>query len=109
MSRWLGRLTRIRLDYPGLVVAIWFFCLSLTPSLLPRPWYLQGVISGIVTATGYAVGRATSWTVRHVVRWLGLDRRFAPRTGQHCKQNPGTPRVRGPGTGTVVRRRPCGR
>ena len=71
---WLTRAARVRLNYTGLVLAIWFFCLSLTPSLLPRPWYLQGVISGIVTATGYAVGRGASWTVHHLIRWPGLDR-----------------------------------
>jgi uncharacterized membrane protein len=69
-----GRLRILRLDYTGLVVAICFFCLSLTPSLLPRPWYLQGAVSGILTATGYAVGVAVYWTIRHAARrsWSDL-------------------------------------
>jgi uncharacterized membrane protein len=33
-----------------------FYCLSLTPSLLPRAWFLQGVVSGITAAMGYALG-----------------------------------------------------
>jgi uncharacterized membrane protein len=59
---------RLRLDLPGLATAACFFCLSVTPSLLPRPWYLQGAISGVVTTTGYAVGIVIGWTVRHLVR-----------------------------------------
>ena len=34
-------------NYTGLVVAAMFFGLSLTPSLLPRDWFFQGLISGI--------------------------------------------------------------
>jgi uncharacterized membrane protein len=29
---------------------------SLTPSLLPRTWIVQGLISGVSTAAGYAIG-----------------------------------------------------
>ena len=38
------------------LIGIVFFCLSLTPSLLPRPILLQGVLSGLVLAVGYGVG-----------------------------------------------------
>jgi uncharacterized membrane protein len=76
-SRLRTRLALSRLDFIGLATAVCFFCLSLTPSLLPRPWYLQGVVSGILTATGYAVGVAVAWTVRHVVRWPAA-RRIGP-------------------------------
>ena len=31
----------------GLTGALLFYCLSLTPSLLPRVWYLQAVMSGL--------------------------------------------------------------
>ncbi|MBD3142432.1 alpha/beta hydrolase [Microbispora bryophytorum] len=44
------------LDTAGIVLAATFFSLSLTPSLLPRPWTLQGIIAGVLTATGYLVG-----------------------------------------------------
>ncbi len=39
----------------------------MTPSLLPRPWVLQAVISGIVTATGYGLGLVVAWLVRRLV------------------------------------------
>ncbi|HET6533644.1 MAG TPA: alpha/beta-hydrolase family protein [Actinoplanes sp.] len=44
------------LDLTGFTLAATFYCFSLTPSLLPRAWYLQGVVSGITAATGYGVG-----------------------------------------------------
>jgi uncharacterized membrane protein len=36
----------------GLAVALVFFTWSMSPSLLPRAWYLQGVAAGIGVATG---------------------------------------------------------
>jgi uncharacterized membrane protein len=33
-----------------------FFCLSLTPSLLPRDWLFQGLIGGLNAAIGYGIG-----------------------------------------------------
>ncbi|WP_199546736.1 alpha/beta-hydrolase family protein [Streptomyces sp. N35] len=49
-------------------VATVFFWLSLTPSLVPRPWLLQGVIGGITAAIGYAVGSLLSSLFRWVVK-----------------------------------------
>ncbi|MCP2291860.1 alpha/beta hydrolase [Nocardia amikacinitolerans] len=43
-------------NYVGLVVATLFFCWSLTPSLLPRDWLFQGLVSGVNAAIGYGVG-----------------------------------------------------
>jgi uncharacterized membrane protein len=43
-------------DLSATCAATVFFWLSLTPSLVPRPWYLQGVIGGITAAIGYAIG-----------------------------------------------------
>lgn len=48
----------------GLAVALLFFAWSMTPSLLPRPWYLQGVATGISIAIGYGLGCAVAWVVR---------------------------------------------
>ncbi|GLP73716.1 membrane protein [Mycobacterium antarcticum] len=46
----------LRLDFGGVAVATVFFCLSLTPSLLPRDWLFQGLIGGINASIGYAIG-----------------------------------------------------
>jgi hypothetical protein len=40
--RWLRARKRLRYDFVGSVSAVIFFCVSVTPSLLPRPWFLQG-------------------------------------------------------------------
>ena len=56
------------ISHTGLIVAILFFAASLTPSLLPRPWMLQGVVSGVATAVGYGVGAGLAW----LWRWLEL-------------------------------------
>ncbi len=46
----------VRLDFVGIPVGALFFCLSLTPSLLPRDWLFQGLIGGINVAIGYGIG-----------------------------------------------------
>ena len=46
----------VRLDFTGVVFAALFFCLSLTPSLLPRDWLTAGIIGGINAAIGYGIG-----------------------------------------------------
>jgi uncharacterized membrane protein len=48
VRRWLG--------LGGFTGAVVFYCLSLTPSLLPRGWLMQGVVSGLTAAMGYAAG-----------------------------------------------------
>ncbi len=40
----------------GLIFGLAFFCLSLTPSLLPRDYVVQGVLSGTVFTAGYCIG-----------------------------------------------------
>ena len=77
--RWLFR----RLCFGGLCGALLFFCLSLSPSLLPRGVVLQGVLSGITAAIGYGFGSAASAITRKIQSaepqprtkrrgWLGL-------------------------------------
>src|SRR5690625_3029746 len=51
-----------RLDLGGVLVGAFFFCLSLTPSLLPRTWLFQALVSGITMTMGYAIG-AGLWAV----------------------------------------------
>lgn len=46
----------VRLDFAGIAVGAVFFCLSLTPSLLPRDWLFAGLIGGINAAIGYGLG-----------------------------------------------------
>lgn len=38
-----------------------FFCVSLTPSLLPRDFVVQGILSGIVFVAGYSIGWSGYW------------------------------------------------
>lgn len=40
----------------GLVIGLAFFCISLTPSLLPRDFIVQGILSGLVFVAGYTIG-----------------------------------------------------
>lgn len=65
-----------RLNFVGLVVGLLFFCASLLPSLLPRPWLYQGLISGVAIVIGYSLGVLLSQTYR----WLSL-----PEVPKHAK------------------------
>jgi uncharacterized membrane protein len=47
-----------RLSIFGLLLGTLFFAFSLTPSLLPRPVLVQGVLSGLSFAAGYGLGIA---------------------------------------------------
>ena len=47
-----------RLSGIGLLVGAVFFAFSLTPSLLPRPFLIQGALSGVSLAAGYGLGVA---------------------------------------------------
>ncbi|CAJ1579668.1 alpha/beta hydrolase [[Mycobacterium] wendilense] len=46
----------LRLDFTGIAIGTLFFCLSLTPSLLPRSWQFAGLIGGMNAALGYGLG-----------------------------------------------------
>ncbi|MEV5649401.1 alpha/beta-hydrolase family protein [Nocardia sp. NPDC052254] len=58
----------IALNYVGLVSATVFFAWSVTPSLLPRDWLFQGLISGLNAAIGYGVGCLLEWGFRTLIR-----------------------------------------
>lgn len=58
----------------GLFGAWLAFAASMTPSLLPRPWYLQGLASGAFVTLGYGVGAAAS----AILRRIGFDPISAP-------------------------------
>ncbi|UGY11391.1 alpha/beta hydrolase [Phyllobacterium pellucidum] len=50
----------------GLLVGILFFAASLTPSLMPRSYLVQGALSGFCAALGYGVGVACVWLWRYL-------------------------------------------
>lgn len=60
----------------GLSFALLFFAWSMSPSLLPRVWYLQGVATGISVAIGYGVGCG----IAGVVRRCGISPQWSQRT-----------------------------
>ncbi len=55
------------LDFVGLVVALFFFAWSLSPSLIPREWYYQGLISGVTGIVAYGIGVLVAFPAR---RWI---------------------------------------
>lgn len=57
----------VRLDFVGAAFGALFFCLSLTPSLLPRDWLFAGLIGGINAAIGYGIGVVIGKAFRHFV------------------------------------------
>ena len=61
------RVVRHAPSVTGVAVAVGFFCLSLTPSLLPRAWFLQGAVSGITAAMGYGVGATIGAAARRLL------------------------------------------
>ena len=57
----------------GLFLAAALFLVSTSPSLLPRTWYYQGLVSGICAATGYALGVLMAWAGQRLARLLDLS------------------------------------
>ena len=70
----------LRLDFTGMAFAAMFFCLSLTPSLMPRDWFMAGLIGGINAAIGYGLGVLAGGLVRRLVlrgrSWWPLSTRL---------------------------------
>ena len=80
--RWLAATRRYLAGFSpaGLAGALVFYCLSLTPSLLPRAWYLQAVMSAVTAAIGYAAGLLAGWLLRSLIPWRpGRVARYAGR------------------------------
>src|SRR5687767_8464582 len=91
--RWLPHYT-----WSGTLGALLFGCASLTPSLLPRGWVLQGIIAGITAAIGYGLGVAVAWFVAELTEsrlsagfrrraWqvLAVARSEERRVGKECR------------------------
>jgi uncharacterized membrane protein len=51
----------------GLFATVLSVCLSLTPSLLPRTWMIQGIVSGLSACLGYGAGVTMSCLARRIV------------------------------------------
>ena len=60
------------LSRTGLLFGAAYFLTSMAPSLLPRTWYYQGLISGLCAAVGYGLGVFVAWLVRTVARLVDL-------------------------------------
>lgn len=45
----------------GMVLGLIFFAASLTPSLMPRSYLVQGALSGISAGVGYMIGTTLTW------------------------------------------------
>ena len=52
---------RLSLSTTGLLVGTLLFATSLSPSLVPRPFLLQALLSGVAFSAGYAVGVFLHW------------------------------------------------
>ena len=74
----LGRIFTSRLSGPGVAVALFFFALSLQPSLLPRTALFQGVVSGVTMMIGYGLGVMGQWAWNY----LGLPKPEPASTAQ---------------------------
>ncbi|MEV0246109.1 alpha/beta-hydrolase family protein [Nocardia sp. NPDC050712] len=68
----------IRPNYTGVVIGAIFFAWSVSPSLLPRTWIFQGLVSGISAIIGYGVGCVLEWAFRKWV-WPRLPARIRAR------------------------------
>jgi uncharacterized membrane protein len=56
-----------RYSLAGVTGALLFACVSFTPSLVPRAWYVQGVVAGISAAFGYGLAVFLAWLVHAIV------------------------------------------
>jgi uncharacterized membrane protein len=71
-------------SFVGLLFATLFFAVSVTPSLLPRIYFVQGVLSAFALAIGYGVGLGLLGIyrflelpeprerVRHILKWVAV-------------------------------------
>ncbi|MDV3219835.1 alpha/beta hydrolase [Intrasporangium sp.] len=74
-----------QLSGTGLFFAAGYFLISMSPSLLPRTWYYQGVISGLSAAAGYGLGVLVAWIVRGLARLIDLRISVSPETGHFLR------------------------
>lgn len=61
------------LSFTGSVLATIAYAASFTPSLLPRPWLLQGIITALSMLSVYWIGVLLGWIGRAIARWAHLE------------------------------------
>lgn len=59
---------KIKTNFIGILMATSWFTAALTPSLVPRPWHLQGLAAGIALVVGYYIGTGLSALWRRFVK-----------------------------------------
>lgn len=64
------------LSTTGVVAATLAWCISLAPSLIPRNWLFQAILTGILVAIGYGFGAMLGG----FTRWLGFTTPWGNRT-----------------------------
>ncbi len=64
LKGWLRWIFTRGLCFGGLVGALIFFVVSISPSLLPRGWFFQAIVSGISIVIGYGIGSMVSAIAR---------------------------------------------
>lgn len=69
-SGW-GKAVR-RLSLPGLTIALFTIWMALSPSLIPRVWWVNTLLIGLSMTFGYAVGRLLEMLASAVARWTSL-------------------------------------
>src|SRR4051794_23314498 len=62
------------LSTEGVLIGTLFFAASLTPTLLPRNYLTQGLLSGASLATGYGIGALVRWLWSYLQLPLPRDR-----------------------------------
>lgn len=55
------------------VLALVGYLASMSPSLLPRTWLIQGAIAGVCAAGGYALGRLLEIVFGAIARWAEVE------------------------------------
>lgn len=78
--RWLHRLS-----LPGMTIALFSIWMALSPSLIPRLWWVNALVIGLSMTFGYAVGRLLGALYDAVVRWTSLHVSMSPRAGRNLR------------------------
>lgn len=76
----------LRADATGLVVGTLFALLAMTPSIMPRDWFFQAVVSGVSGAAGYGVGAGLGWLVRRTWTYRRTAARVRRSTSERARR-----------------------